>query len=507
MAGDLPHLLNELPVWKLKAIANELRIDVSGCRQKKHYVQKITAKNPTDEQIRLALGQLKKAKEAEQLEREIQAIADKPAAAMEVPEDEVKEIGHQLEHALTNRPAFFPVDSLIEAAHNRMIVGDFLEALRLNREARINCFESFSSFQVYSTALSIKAAEELLSKLSQEGGDSSPRIRTALAEAKKAFIDGPPKRREEALENLEALATKSYSAFLKNSEKEYAELMGLLADYESFGTQTDEARRYLEIAGQAKQSRNLAELERLLKNARASADRAKAVRAAEIDSSYHIVGSAIAEAKEVGVDTASAEKDLERARRALDEGKFRDAVQLLIETERTVDSAHLQQLKSRRDLEARQHDRVIATIASHEPTLMEAAAYGMNVGDGIRSMDSAKRALNSRDLVNAAKHARRAERVASSVSRLLDDKRIELGVMKPLDGVKCGKCGRESIYALPKDARKCVECGHTFFLSVSAAAPEPSATPTIPSAQVSGSTAVSAGESQQKPKKKGFFRW
>ena len=502
-------MLNELPVWKLKAIAGELKVDVSGCKQKKQYVQKITAKHPTSEQIRAALAQLKSPRDEEAIERDIQQIADKPIGVMDIPGDQEREIGQQLEQTLTTRPGFFSVDSMIESARNRMVVGDFLEAIRFNREARMNCLENFSSFQAYSTAVSIKAAEELFSKLRAEGQDIDPGIQTALAEAKKAFIDGPPKRREEALENLEALATKSYQSHFKNSEKEYAELMGLLADYESFGTRTDEARRYLEIAAQARQSHNLAEVSRLLRAARASADGAMAARAGEIGSSYHIVSSAVSEAKDVGVDTASAEADLERAKKSIDEGRLKDALRLLIDTERLVDSAHLEQLRNRRDLEARQHERVTGAIANHEPTLVEAAGYGMNVQEGIRSVDIAKMSLNRRDLVNAAKHARRAEQVARSIEKPLDDMRIELGVMKPVDGVKCGKCGQESLYALPREKRKCIECGHTFSLAVATDAAPNQAPVIAPAARPSQiSASPTAGEPQvDKPKKKGFFRW
>jgi predicted nucleic acid-binding Zn-ribbon protein len=44
----------------------------------------------------------------------------------------------------------------------------------------------------------------------------------------------------------------------------------------------------------------------------------------------------------------------------------------------------------------------------------------------------------------------------------LDQKRLELGVIKHVDDAKCGKCGQASLYVYPDAYQKCLECGHAF---------------------------------------------
>ncbi|HEX9906896.1 MAG TPA: hypothetical protein VGB78_00305 [Thermoplasmata archaeon] len=499
MANEVTSLLNELTVSKLKAVAEDHDIDVSSCRHKRDYVQRIASKKLTEHQIRESLDRPARAsKDAEvsTIKKEIETIADSRSALSELPEQQRVEISRHIDETMGMRPTFFNMDAMTEAANNRMIVGDYVEAIRINREERIGCLESFSAFQIYSAAVSIKAAELLFSKLQSEGGKVDPAVSTALAEAKKAFIDGPPRRREGAIETLEALAAKSYSAFTKNTEKEEEDLKGLLADYESFGVRTEEARRYVDIASQAKQSRNLSEYARLLKDARRSAEAAKGARAGEIGSTYHIVRSAVAEAKEVGVNTESAESDLEKAKESLDDGKFAEAISLMASVERAVDFAHLEQIRSKAELEVSQRNKVAVSMSRAEPVLMEAASYGLDVKEGLGSVGAARVALGRKDTVNAAKYARRAAEIADGIEKPLDQKRIERGVMTRVDEVKCGKCGEKSIYALPNDARKCIECGHSFSLRGEPGTAHPSGV--VPQAGV---------QQPEKEKKKGLFRW
>jgi len=471
MASDVANFLNELTIWKLKAVAAEFNIDVSSCRYKRDFVMKITQKKLTEEQVRDALKKAKasKSKDEEEAEvkrigKEIESIAAQPEAPSVLPEEDEKNIERHVDEALMMKPSMFEVDSRTEAAHNRMIMGDYAEALNMNRDARMKCLESFSTYQVYSAAVAIRAADELFAKLKDDKGEVDSRLLTALAEAKKAFIEGPPRRREEALENLETLAIKAYRAFFENTERQEAELLGMLADFESFGARTEESRRYLEIAAQAKGQFNTGEYAKLLDSARASAKRAKDARAGEIDAAFGMVRIAAAEAHEAGADTAAAEANIDSARKAFDNGAFRQALELLVSVERAVDSAHLDQIRSRRDVEARQLERVQGTIAAYEPVLLEASSYGMDIRDGMLQIINARRALGQRDLVAAAKAVRRSREVADSLERALDQKRLEIGAIKHIDGAKCDECGQESIYAYPGPKQKCLECGHIFLM-------------------------------------------
>jgi len=493
MTDDPHNFLNQLTIWKLKTVAEEFGVDVSNCKFKRDYVQKIATKKITEEQVRIVLSKpKKKGREPEQevkdIGKEIEAIAKSPMEPLELPRKEEKEIEKHLDEALMLKPALFDVDSKAQAAYSKMILGEYYDALKLNREARLKGLEDFSSFQVYSAAVSIRAADELFAKLVSEKGQLDPILRTALAEAKRAFINGPPKRREETLEGLEVLSTKAYDAFISNSEKEEAELMGLLADYESFGTRTDESRRYLEIASQAKRSLNIAEHSKLLRDARDRAEHAKGLRTREIKNTFPIVRAATIAAKDAGVDTSSAESRMEDARKAYDDGAFSRAVEMLASIERQVDSAHLEQIRGKRELEARQLESARTTLTTHEPILLEASQYGLEAGEGLVHINTAKTALNRKDAVNAAKHSVRVKDIVQSMEKDIDAKRIDRGVIKLVEGAKCEKCGQEALYAYPDRSEKCVKCGQ-----MSAAVP-PTAQP-------------APGKQPSEPKKKWALRW
>jgi len=506
MTQDPSHFLNELPIWKLKVIAKQFSIDTSECRYKRDYVNTIKSKNLTESQVRAALASAKKEDagaqsdtEVRAIGRELEEIAAKPPEPAELPENEQKTVERHVDEALTMKPTFFEVDSTTEQALNRMIVGDYNQAIRINREARMKCLSSFSTFQVYSAAVSIRAAEELLSKMPADRGIVDPNLRTALAAAKRAFINGTPRQREETLENLEELASKAFTAFISGTEKEEAELRELLADYESFGTRTEEPRRYLEIAAGAKGAFEIAQYSTILAEARKQAELAKEIRVKEIENAFNLVKASAAEAKDAGAQVPSAEVDLVEARRAYDDGQFKKAIELLASVERATDAAHLQQIKVHRELETRQLERAKAALITFEPILREAAGQGIDVQEPSSLTLMIRGALSAKDPVAAAKLSRRLSELTQAVELELDRKKAETGQIKKIPSAKCGKCGRKSLYELPNSVQKCLECGHTFSVAVESSPP--------PQAMPSSQTVAPAGAPQTEKKKRGFLRW
>jgi|GEM_PF-1283844 len=539
MIQDSTHFLNELPIWKLKIVADAFRIDVSACRYKRDYVEKVRSKKLTEEQVRKALADKAKkqpedepsigessgtsniaASQIQDVAKDIREIADRPAETAELPKGEDKNVERNLDEALTLKPSFFDVDSASESAYNRMILGDFYGAVKLNREARLKCLETFSNAQVYSTAVSIRAAEELLSRLKEANHPAGAGLKVALAAAKRSFIDGPPRQREEAIESLESLVEKAYEAFVADTESEEGELRDLLADYESFGTRTDEAKRYLEIAAQAKSAFNIGDYTKFLDEAKGRAESAKALRAKEIDEGFNLVKAAAEEAREAGAETIPAESSLGEARKAFEDGSYRQAVEMLSSVERGIDEAHLAQLRAQKDLEAKQISKVNGIIGSYEPMLLEASSYGIEVQDGLYHAATAKAALGNRDVVKAIKHARRLKEVATPLERVVNMKRLEMGIVRHLDGVRCSSCGQESLYMHPNGTQKCFECGQSYQVPAPVsvkpairALKEPREDVTVdmqrPIQEPKVSTPQTLTETKGEPekKKKGLFRW
>lgn len=504
MTDDPNNFLNELPIWKLKLVASEYRIDVSNCRYKRDYVEKIRSKRLTQVQVSGAIAKSRKASaskkaDSEQealIEEDIEQIAEKPAEIIELPAEEEKVIERNIDEALTMRPSFFDIDSTAQSAYNRMILGDFYQALKTNREARLRSLEMISNFEVYSAAISIRAADELLARLRQKSS-MDPNLRTALAAAKKSFIAGSPRLREEALESLETLACKTYEAAMSESDRDAEELRGLLADYESFGTRTEEARRYLDIAAQAKQAFDTSEYRNLVRTARRSAEVARESRKKEIENTFELVRASADEAKEIGVSTDRAEASMREAKSAFDDGQFKRAVELLAAVENSVDSAHLEMMRQRRDLETSQTRKVSAAILKHESAISEARLYGIEAQEAATHLGSAKAALSRNDIVAAAKFSRRMEDVMPPVEKELDHLRIEKGVLTRVADTRCERCGSGSIYAFSDGSRRCTECRSLY--PVQRPSPQPRQAPTPGTVPIQ--------QPQQEPKKRrGFFR-
>lgn len=500
MPDDAPRHLESLTVSRLKAVADHYAVDVSSCKHKKDLVTRLAEAGITEAQVSEVLkgeGSTEAGASDEQaLRREVEAIAEKGPGQKVLPSDEDEDAEKNIDRVLLSRPSFFEIDSAMESAWNHMIMADYRDALKVNSEARSRMLDRFSSFQIFSAALSIRAAESIINSIRQAKGRTDPALMTALAEAKKAFIEGVPRRREETLGELERLTSKAYEAFFEGSAKAEEDLRAMLLEYESFGSQTQEPRRLLQIAEQARQAFNVAEYARLLRQAQEAAGRAKSTRAAEINRSFNIVRSAVREARDVGAVLTVGEKDLEAAKQAIDTQAFKRALELLASIERVADQAHSEKMKDKATRD-RQAARVSNTIAGLEGALQEARSYGMDVDEGLLFVSHAKMALAQKDLVTAAKLTRKVKDDSSGIHDELDKKRVEHGVAKKIEDAKCGKCGEVSLYSFPGEVRKCVKCGHSFSMT---STPRPS---TMESIEAPVSTSGDAGGPAAAPNQDG----
>jgi hypothetical protein len=430
MTDDVRRLLKTLTVPELKSVAEKHGVDTSSCNNKKSYISAIGGAGITEEQVKTALGaaadgKTKEAQEMEEIDRDLREISERPSEPMEVPEDENVSIERSIDQALLLRPLFFEVDTATEQAWNRMILGDFPQALTLNRDSRSLMIDRLSTFHLYSTALSVRAAETLLRQMKGLDGRMSSGIKTALAEAKEAFMNGPPKRRETTLERLESITTKALEAYLGRSAEAEEELRKQLQEYASFGARVDGARELLEIAGQAKRAFDIEQYVGLLSQSKAQAETAKGSRMKEMDSSFDHVRTAIEAAKEAGVDTTDGEARFKDARKAFKDSDFLKAMQLLASIEQAVDSAHLKVVREDRDAEAKEIAQITSSIQEAEPDLEEAAMYGMDVNEGLLFVKSTKAALQHQDVVTAAKYSRRVRKLTKSMEKDLRKLRKE----------------------------------------------------------------------------------
>ncbi|UCE91427.1 MAG: TFIIB-type zinc finger domain-containing protein [Methanobacteriota archaeon] len=467
MADDLTSSLKALTASDLRSIAEKAGIDVSSCKSKRDYVRVISQSSSSEKRIRQLLQAAPsrtggKAADMEDVKNDLEEISARSSSARDVPEEEDMEVERSIDKALLLRPLFFEIDSNTERAWNRMILGDFAEAMKLNIKSRAEAVERLTNFYLYSAALSIRAAETLLRDMKELDSRMGSELRTALAEAKMAFIHGPPKRREDAVEEIEALTVRAVESFMTRTSGAEQELREMLEEYASFGVRTRGSHELLDIALNAKRSCDLGQYSDLMAEARAQAERDKEARLREIDDAFEQVRTAIEAAKAAGADTKGEETGLKDAKKAMKRNDFREAIELLAAIERTADSAHLHRVRSNGAVEAREIEEITSSIRESEPGLEEAARYGLDVQEGLLFVRRTKDALEHRDVVTASKYSMRMRRLTKSMEGDVKRLRTAEGAPRHVAGARCGQCGRESLYAYLDGRTSCDECGHSF---------------------------------------------
>ncbi len=423
MTDNLLELLGTLTVAELKLVAKKHEIDVSSCRGEKSYVKVLASANLTHKMVKGTLDATaerkdRTAREMKEIETDLKVISEKKSEPKDIPEDENIGIERSIDQALHLRPLFFEIDSATEQAWNKMILGDFAEALTLNRGSRSQVIDRLNTFHLYSTALSIRASETILNQMTLTDTKISSKLTTALAETKKAFINGPPKRRETTLEELENLTTKAFEAFTDKSQKAENDLRKMLEEYSSFGVHVKGSHGLLEIAAQARSYSDIGQYVKLMDQARAQADRARETRMKEIDNAFEHVGTAIKVAKEAGAETAEGQAQFTNAKKAFKNSEFAQAMELLASVEQAIDGAHRQSVQQAR--EAEEIAQITSSLQEAEPDLEEAAMYGMDVRDGLLFVRTTKTALQQRDVATAAKFSRKVRKLTKSMEKNLE---------------------------------------------------------------------------------------
>ena len=464
MQDDIRKILKRLTVAQLKDIAKEYGVDVTDCTNKKSHINTLTASGLTAEQVNETLSKMeaKEFAELSEVHDDLERLADSRADSKDIGGEEGIHIERGIDQALMLRPLFFEVDSATEHAWNKMIMGDFPDALRLNMESRMQVMERVSTFHLYSTALSLRAAETLMREMKDLTGGVSSELKTALAEAKLAFLNGPPKRREQTLEEVERLTAKAIEAFSEKSVEAERELKEMLDEYASFGVRVGGAAEMLEIAATAKSSKDYGQYSLLMTEARRLAENEKKTRMRSFESAFEQVRSAIDAAKEAGVDTKEDEAQFKDARKAFRKSEFKRAMELLAAVEQAADKEHLKKVQEDSDAEEREMKEIIDSMRRAEPDLEEAAMYGMDVQEGLLFVRQARTALDHKDVIGASKYSRRVRKLTKSMEGDLRRMRAERDIVKHMEGAKCGECGKETLYSYPDGRTRCDECGHVF---------------------------------------------
>ena len=205
-----------------------------------------------------------------------------------------------------------------------------------------------------------------------------------------------------------------------------------------------------------------------LESAEASAARAaqrateaRERRIREIESSLAGVADHIRQARDVGANVGPATALLEEAREAFTAEEHPRADDFVKRAERAAMEAQRAQIERAIQLREAQVERTEALIASCEPLLQEAEAYGMRVAEVRTLLRQARDVLAKGDYLEGITFARNAQEAAYRLEAQVSEERARRGIKRPVPGV-CGACGSDALLFYDDGWGRCSKCGSPF---------------------------------------------
>lgn len=191
------------------------------------------------------------------------------------------------------------------------------------------------------------------------------------------------------------------------------------------------------------------------------ATEARERRIREIESSLAGVADHIRLARDVGADVGQATNLLEEARQAFAAEEHPRADDLVKRAERAAMEAQRVQIERAIQLREAQVERTEALIASCEPLLQEAEAYGIRVAEVRTLLRQARDVLAKGDYLEGITFARNAQEAAYRLEVQVSEERARRGIKRPVPGV-CGGCGSDALLFYDDGWGRCSKCGRTF---------------------------------------------
>lgn len=191
------------------------------------------------------------------------------------------------------------------------------------------------------------------------------------------------------------------------------------------------------------------------------ATEARERRIREIEEALHAVDDHIVQARNVGADVAEAERLLAEAGLAAEAREYGRADDLVKRAERAAMESQQRQIQRAIELRETQMERSQAIIASCEPLILEAEAYGLNPSDVRTLLRQARDVLAKGDYVSAFQFARNAEEATYRLEAHVEEERRRRGIMRPRAGA-CAACGSEQLTFYDDGWGQCGKCGSTF---------------------------------------------
>ncbi len=452
-------------VSELKALAKDLSINLGG-KKKKVDVIEVIYSSLTSETLPTLLGAEPSEETLEEIgeelvdiEKDVEVVMD---AVEKIPSADMADIyviDKKLADIINLSVDYSNVGSLLDVGRVKFMDRRYVESMGMLDEAIKASKEFFDEYQDVTYAFMIMAAEKVLDEC-REAESNDEKAADALIDAKRAFSKGGA-RRAEATELLNDVASRVYKEEIELLEDLMNKRESMIKAMKVQGVDIFNAERYLHRAKEVFLVGDLRECSTYLEKSESIAGESKDSWIKEIEEDVPRVEGIIKQATEFGAETSEAEKHLNHAKTALENGDYSLCSELTKLAERKALEGQQGQIQKAALLEKEKLGDAQKILATISPLVQEAKLYGLNVREVDNSVNSSMAALQNNDYVNALTYARQAENQAKYILTKVEAEREK--ILASGEELKtCSVCIAPSVKVFDSGWARCMSCGQTF---------------------------------------------
>jgi len=449
-APEVSRLLG-MPEWKLRAMLGGLSLRDIKTLAMRHGIDTSDSRN-RGEIIRLILESPKLTDVFDDLERsgkEKAEVGEHKAAAEDY-----------LIRGTRTELDFGRVEDLLDQVRMRFEEHSYDRAMGLAREASTSLEGLINGFEKVVWGYTVLCCRKLIEDCGKAGNDVDEALKL-LGELEAAYVDGSFRQRLSQLRRLEEISLGLYSKEVQKARREIYRVQEIVFQVNSLGADSSKTDEVLTEASDALRRGDHLLCIELCRKAEDLAEHARQECIKEIERSIPMTMTLIKEAENVGADVAEAERLLEKAQLAFDQKEYVLTSELVKRAERHAMQSQHYQIEKAMELRRRQVEKAQDLIASIEPFIVEAEAYGIDASEARTLLLQAKDVLTKGDYVNGTVFARNAAEATRRLEAPLQEERRKRGLARPPQSI-CSACGATSLSYNEDGTGKCNRCGKAF---------------------------------------------
>lgn len=355
---------------------------------------------------------------------------------------------------------FGRAEDLLDQVRMRFEEHSYDRAMALVREASTSMEGLINGFEKVVWGYTVLCCRKLMEGCGKAGDDMEEALKL-LGEMERAYVDGSFRQKLSQLRRLEEISLGLYSKEVQKARGEIYRVQEIVFQVNSLGADSSKADEVLTEASDALRRGDHLLCVELCRKAESLAEHARQECIEEIERSIPMTMTLINEAENVGADVAEAERLLEKAQLAFDQKEYVLTSELVKRAERHAMQSQHYQIEKAMELRKRQVEKARDLIASIEPIIVEAEAYGIESSEARTLLLQAKDVLAKGDYVNGTVFARNAAEAAKRLEVPLQGERRKRGLTRPPQTI-CSACGATSLSYNEDGTGKCSRCGRAF---------------------------------------------